>query len=481
MSDRRRLLVATALAAAVGLIAILLIVRIGRPRSQPASPNILWIVLDTVRADAIGGTLNGQPITPAIDQLAAAGTTFVNAFAPAPWTVPSHASMFTGRYSFEHRATHSSFSLPLSAVTLAERLQVQGYATGAFVCNPWLNDQNGFSQGFELWQQPSVEVGRGSDKGAATATEMVLSWLDQRRGDGRPFFAFINLLEAHLPYQPPPQVLLRMGWPEEALSMGGFSIEEAERLLAGEREIQANHLVVIRTLYQSEVSYADEHVGVIADALQRLRSLDDTLVIITSDHGEHIGEHGLMGHEFSLFDPVLHVPLIIRYPRLFEKGQRIKTPVSLVDLVPTVLEIIGEDLSSENLAGRTLLTRTAAEEQERPILAEYERPEKLINHYWRSKHPGVDMSRYDVALKALRQGEFKYIVDSEGNEALYRLVEDPHEQRDVASAYPAVVSDLRARLDDMAGMPTASQLPPSDIPETDPELLQRLRSLGYVN
>lgn len=484
MPRRRRLLIsATILAVFVGFLAILLAVRSGRLRSQPTSPNIVWIVLDTVRADGIGGTLNGQPITPAIDQLAAEGTTYVSAYAPAPWTVPSHASMFTGRYPFEHQATHSTLSLPLSAVTIAERLQNRGYETGAFTCNSWLNEHNGFSQGFDLWHELRAQVGSGSDKGAAAATEMVLTWLDQRGGEGRPFFAFINFLEAHLPYQPPAQALRRMGWPEEALSSGGFSIEAAERLIYSESEPSTGHLVAIRTLYRSEISYVDEHVGVIVDALRRLGILDDTVLIIASDHGEHIGEHGLMGHEFSLFDPVLHVPLIIRYPRRFGKGQRIEAPVSLVDLVPTLLEMLGEDLSSQPFGGRSLLNQSASAEQntKRYVLAEYSRPERLVNRYWRGKHPGADMSQYDVALKAIRQGEFKYIVDSEGRESLFRLTEDPHEEHDVASAHPTVLADLRARLAEMAGMPTESSAPPTDIPETDPELMEQLRSLGYLN
>ncbi|MBN2561203.1 MAG: sulfatase [Phycisphaerae bacterium] len=414
--------------------------------------NVVLIVLDTVRADCVGVETKDGPLTPSIDEVARQGTKFANAFAPAPWTVPSHASLFTGLYPHEHQAVHGQFRLRESRETMAEILRSRGYKTGGFTCNPWLHRRSGMAQGFDTYEEVYKQVKNNKEKGAASATQMVTTWIGERAGEDAPFFLFVNYLEAHLPYIPPGRILDRMNVAEEA-PRRRFTLGQAERTITGKSTLSPEDIVWVRTLYQAEIAYLDEQVGTLVSCLRSSGCLDDTILIITSDHGEHLGEHSLMGHEFSLCDPVLRIPLVIRYPKALAAGQSVGRPVSLVDILPTVLAILGDGELVSGSGEKHLLYAEATDESEdggeRGILAEYSRPFKLINDYWRSKYPDIDMSRYDVSLKSLRKGRFRYVLSGRGEEVLYDLAANPGEDQNVANSYPEETASLRAKLSEM--------------------------------
>jgi arylsulfatase A-like enzyme len=287
--------------------------------------------------------------------------------------------------------------------------------------------QQGFDTYEELYRLESPE-----DDGAAAATDAASRWIREATSRGKPFFAFVNYFEAHLPYEPHPGVLDRVGGvvgPDKRV----FTVREAEDYLVGEGSASPEDLGRARLLYKAEIAYLDAHVGHLVDLLRAEALLDGTLLIVTSDHGEHLGEHGLTGHEFSLYEEVLRVPLIVRYPARFRPGARVGAAVSLVDIAPTVLEVLGAGGAMPELQGESLVrVARSGTRRGREILAGYARPASLIHDYWREAHPDADLSRYDVGLRAVLRDRWKYVRSSRGDEALYDLESDAREELNLA-------------------------------------------------
>lgn len=414
----------------------------GSPADTPR-PNVVLIVLDTFRADAVGATGAQGSLTPNIDRLGREGVVFRNAFAPAPWTVPSHGSLFTGRYPSQHGAMHGRYALAPTEKTLAEILLEQGYATAGFTCNAWLHRQSGFRQGFETYEE-AYKLPDQSDKGSAAATELASQWLRSREDDPRPFLLFVNYLDAHLPYQPPPEVQPRVGLePVERR----FTLEQAEQIILEQRDLTAAERDSIRTLYLAGVTYVDDHVGRLVDVLREIDQLDRSLLILVSDHGELLGEHRMSGHEFALYEELLRIPFLARYPARIPRGTVVTTPASPIDVVPTVQHLLGLE-TPPSIAGRSFLPIDATTDADdgRILLAEYRRPGSLLGQYWGTKYPDADLSRFNVSLASVRDGRYKYVQDDRGNEQLYDLETDPHEQINLAATAPERLARMKRLL-----------------------------------
>lgn len=391
----------------------------------------MLVVLDTVRADGVGIDGEWLSLAPEITRLAGESTVFPNARAPAPWTVPSHASIFTGLYPHQHAADHERFRLSEVYTTLAEALRDLGYATGGFTCNAWLHARGGLQQGFDTYEEIFRLDGQ-ADAGAAAATHALSLWIREATARGKPFFAFVNYFEAHLPYEPPARVLQRVAGGSMEPGERIFTVREAEDYLTGEDSASPDDLARARLLYKAEIAYLDEHVGRLVDQLRDGGLLDRTLLIVTSDHGEHLGEHGLTGHEFSLYEEVLRVPLIVRYPPRFRPGGRVDAAVSLVDIAPTVLDVLGARGAMPQVQGQSLVEVVRSGTRGAEMLASYARPVTLIHGYWRAAHPIADLSRYDVGLRAVWAGRWKYVRTTRGEEVLYDLGGDPREELNLA-------------------------------------------------
>jgi len=405
------------------------------PVTEPV--NVVLVVLDTMRADALGASLGARSVTPHLDALASQSTVFESTTATAPWTVPSHGTLFTGLYPHQHGAIHGTYRLEPDHVTVAEILAQAGYLTVGFTTNPWLNARGGLGRGFAEWHEVYKQAKGDDDKGGARAVESLGSWI-AGRDRARPFFAFLNLIEAHLPYEPPIEILRRHGGPG-ADGRRVISVEMAEDFIAGGQLVDPASL---RRLYLAEVAYLDHLMGQLLVVLTR-ESLDQsTLLIVTSDHGEHLGEHGLTGHEFSLFEELLAVPMIIRWPRSVAAGVRRDDPVSLLDVVPTILEE-AQAGGTHALPGRSLRRRSLPADVPRVLLAQYARPARLIHKYWSGKHPDVDMSRFDRSLEAIRLGRYKLVAAGTGEQWLFDLIDDPGETNDLAPARPETVHLLK--------------------------------------
>jgi arylsulfatase A-like enzyme len=422
-------------------------------------PNIVLLILDTVRADRF--TWDGAPrvVAPRIEALAREGTVYTAAFSPAPWTVPAHASLFTGRYPSAHRTDCGSLHLPDPETTLAEALRDAGYRTVGYTANPWLGGDSNFKQGFDTWGETWREVPEGSpDTGASLNNQRIerfLRWYagneDARR---QPFFLFANYFEAHLPYHPPEPErgrMLRAGADParvERLSHLGHPDEMA--FILGRSDLTAGDVALLGDLYDGEVAYVDRRVGEVLDWLSETRLLDDTIVVVAADHGENLGEHGMLDHKMSVHATLLRVPLVLRWPRGIEAGRRIDAPVQLHDLFPTLLALArvaapdGAPIEAKLLPG---IAGGHGRESKEPIVGEFAGPPTDFLKVMAEAFPGADLSRFDRTLVSYRSGGYTLLWGSDGRHALYRSDDDPGETNDLAAADPATVRRMAGDVD----------------------------------
>lgn len=446
------------------------------PGEKPP-PNVLLVVLDTTRADAV----DAAP-TPVLDRLAAEGTAFQQARSTSAWTVPSHGSLLTGLYPSRHGAHHEHLELAAAHVTLAERLAAT-HQTAGLSENPHIGPGKGFDQGFETF----VETWRLQTSAAdiAPTDELALEWLAGRDPD-RPFFLFVNFMAPHLPYAPPAAFQDRtvppMTAPEVLERLRSMNEWAARLYMTGQLSLSADELSLLRGLYHAEVSFADARLGRLLQALAQAGELDRTLVVVVGDHGENIGDHGLMEHQFCLYDSLLRVPLVMRLPGTVEAGARRGDPAQLTDVLPTVLDALGrgEDAWGDT-EGRSLLRPLPPE---RPQVAEYMRPVSQRPRF-EAVAPGFDFTPFDRRLRAVVVRGRKLIQPEGGEPELYDLAADPGETRNLAADEPELARRLGSWLSAWAerapaGPPVAGGAEGGEAPELDAETRRALEALGYL-
>ncbi len=439
--------------------------------ARAQAPNVLLIVLDTVRAQSLSVYGYQRPTTPQLEKLAKRGVRFERAISTAPWTAPAHASMFTGRWPHELSTDWKTMHLkPLDAThpTLAEVLGARGYATAGFVANVEMAGyETGLSRGFTHYEDYPVSaaevvlsssLGRlitmspklrslvdyydvPSRKTAANINEAFLDW--QAGQPGRPFFAFLNYFDAHEPYLPP-QPFDSMFGPVSprknhlTLHLRAHLAKREDKDEMSPQEIQAEV-----DAYESAIAYMDHQLGHLFDELEKRKILDNTVVIITSDHGEQFGEHGLFEHVNSLYLPLLHVPLLISYPDAVPAGLSVSEPVSLRNLPSTVGELVGLK-ESVSFPGGSLSRFWSNTPESRsleiePLLSEVE------------FMPGVPESWPIIKgdMKSLVLSQYHYIKNGDGREELYDWKTDPGEERDLAASVEGrqILVSFRENLD----------------------------------
>jgi len=438
-------------------------------------PNLLLIVLDTTRWDAVGAESGKPTHTPNLDALAAEGTIFTQARTTSAWTVPAHASLFTGLYPSRHGAHWENSSLAPQHTTLAELL-APTHETVGFSENPHIVAEKGYAQGFDQFEDV-WRWRRGPNKPSVTL-EVFDKWF-KKRDRSRPFFAFVNLMAPHLPYNPPARHRAHFVSPSNAArarQLSRIGESEARQIIAGQTPLSELDFQLLRQLYRAEVSFADELVGIILDWLEADGVLDDTLVVVVGDHGENIGDHGLMEHQLCLYESLLRIPLILRLPGKFEGGARRHEPVQLVDLLPTVLDLMGvSKAEGSSIEGRSLVPVPL--DRNRPSYAEYMRPTPQRSLFERSA-PDFDFSPHHRRLKSIQVGTLKLIASERGERELYDLSVDPDEQNDLAGERPDDTARLASQLEDWARgwQPVVDPAPRA----VDAERLKALRELGYV-
>jgi len=422
---------------------------VGCPESNPGTgslatrpPNVMLVVLDTTRSDILSCYGYSKPTTPTLDRLASEGTLFTNAHATDFWTLPSHASLLTGQYPSRHQATSETNRLPGQAETLAESLRRAGYRTAAFVSNVWVSRERGFHQGFEtfeeMWAAGTHDDTYSFDKAGTRAAR---TWLDRNALAGKPFFLFVNFNTAHLPYSPTPLALVE-------LTPGARPLDRVARLrqvksmwshLGGELVFDEMDFQILNELYEAEVNMVDSLVGKLVDELEEQGVLDDTLVIITSDHGENIGDHGMIDHLLSMHETTIRIPLIIRFPARFPPGSIRSDLVSQVNIAPTVIDVAGLAARYRQYRHRSLAQADA--EPPAFVIAENERPINGIE-LMKSRFPDFDVESIDHRIRMLRTNRHKLIWHSNEKVELFDLKLDPAEEVDIAASRP----ELRDRL-----------------------------------
>jgi len=421
----------------------------GCGRGPEAPPTVILVSLDTVRADRWASAA-----TPAFDRLAARADRYAAGLAAAPWTLPSHASMFTGLHPTEHGAVSfdvevledNAHPLHPDHVTLAETLQSAGYRTAGFVANTvYLTARHGLDQGFDTWQ---VRRQRGD-----LVTRDALAWIDAQAGGDAPLCVFLNYMDAHRPYN-------ARATPDGRQSVALLD-ELIERVMVrGERDTDA--VAALRAdlvaCYDEALTNLDAALGALFDGLQQRGLLDGALVIVTSDHGEAFGEHGLVEHSKDVRECLLRVPFVVKNPRQ-RAGRDVAATASSVDVAGLV--------AGATDVGRGRFTRLPGNHA---VLAEnrYSRPQDLLRFG----------ARFRAVRRALYDGDLKLIVDSRGTVELYDVAADPGELTDLAATRAPDALRLAAALEaELARAPWPGPfLKPGALDETQ---RRELRALGY--
>ena len=452
----------------------------GQEDPAPQRPNVVLIVLDTTRADVLSAYGYPKTTSPALDALAAEGALFEQAMTTDFWTLPAHASLLTGEYPRIHQATAETNHLPGRVTTLAEYLRRAGYRTRAYVSNAWIGNDRGFGQGFEsyieTWKSnPGAPDDYRFDVAGVRGAE---EWIRQVAGRGENFFLFLNLNSAHMPYSPDVESLFGLS-PEPRPIDRTRVLRKVKGMwdyLGGTYTLNAEDFEILEDLYSAEVFMVDALVGQLVDALRDKGLLDETLVIVTADHGENLGEHGMVDHLLSMYDTTIRVPLIARHPSTFAAGSRRDELVSLVDIVPTVLDITGLGDRHPEIAVRSL-ARPGRPPHEF-VIAENDRPMNGIE-LMKKNFPDFDTSSIDHRMRMLRTERHKLIWWDDGRIEVYDLESDPQELEDLSASRPELSEHLLGLLDEWTKAQKAqAQPPPLDV--SDPKLREQLRALGYV-
>ena len=436
------------------------------PRATATKPSVLFVAVDTLRADRLGCYGNSLPLTPSIDRLAAEGVRFDHCFSHAPWTLPSFASMFSSLDPRQHGAGGSALSFSAlrdTIPTLPKCFQEADYLTMAFVNVDFLSKPFGLTRGFD--DVSSVYFENNEEmRDARRTTDAALHWLDDHRDES--FFLFVHYFDPHAEYRPPREFREKFA-AEVDRTNDGFVFGTREQVGAVRHKLiklDAGDVERAEKLYDGEVAYTDQEVGRLLDALSRMGLDETTLVVFTADHGEEFLDHGGWEHGHTLYDELLHVPLILR-----QKGRiaprAVSAPVGLVDLAPTLCAQCGLP-RPKSFTGRDLAPLLRGEAIEPALWLAY-------GNFW------------GPPLVSLRDSEFKLIVTPAAKNAaekreLYRWRDDPHELRDLQASAPDVVARLTAELARLDGDRARSGFGPGPRVELSPSASERLKQLGYT-
>ncbi len=394
-----------------------------RPPAAPESPNILLVSIDSLRSDHLHCYGYPRQTSPTIDRLAAQGAIFTTVVAPTSWTLPSHLTMLTSLPPLRHGVVNDGLRLDEDALTLAEVLWRAGYSTAGFVSGPYLDASYGFSQGFDTYDDYSVAKpsDRLSHRGVTSPklVDVVTKWLVgwSSAGRKRPFFLFAHMWDVHYDYTPPPPYDTMFD-PEYTGTVTGENVESDSRIRKGMAPRDLEHLIA---LYDGEIRYTDEYLSRILDVLISLEVFDDTIVVLTADHGEEFFEHGRKTHRQALYDESVLVPLIIRFPPRVSAGLVVPQQVRLMDIPPTILSLAGINRPAE--FGIAAEAATYAERDLSPLMTDDRSGSLVSPPAFLDLHPGSQEGLY-----AIRTDRYKLLqLSPEGLYELFDLIADPGE------------------------------------------------------
>ena len=423
----------------------------------PYRPTIILITLDTTRADHLGCYGYSRPTSPNIDRLATESLLYERAIAPGTWTLPSHASLFTGKFTASHGARYDPIgSLQLTRAiegrtslafyrartiaadewTLAAVLRSHGYVTGAVVAGPWLKRVFGLSRGFDHFDDRNITTANG--RLADDVTDSALRWLATSAGGPR--FLFLNYFDPHMPYDAPADF--------EADFFSQIDLVVGDELSAQERRVAA---------YDAEVRYMDHHVGRLFDGLRQLGLYQDAWIIVTADHGELLGEHGETDHGDTPYQEVVHIPLIVKEPGPNGARGRSAAWIQLIDVMPMILDRL-------NIAWEGQIQGSAPPDIDHPILVE----SRTLEPFETKGHWLAWIDR-----------NMKFIWNSKGAHMLFDLDADPRELSNLHDSESQRVTSIQTAMRSyLASLPAPGAEGVTGV--VDEATQDALRSLGYT-
>ncbi len=456
-------------------------------------PSVIIISIDTLRADHLSCYGYRRKTSPLIDRFAKDSVLYENALSPSTWTLPGHASIFTGNFPLQHaahfvetcesctgdRAISVGVAPPATPLhqdhlTLAEILEGNGYRTAAIVSNfAYFHPDFGLNQGFQFHDyrarrlfgyEPILNsylkyvphLHNQITKPYRSATEIndvTFRWLES--GNREPFFLFLNYMEPHQPYSPPS--------PHYTAFTGTKAFMDPRLKPGGQMQMDEDDRDHFIALYDGEIAYVDAEVGTLLTRLKKMGIYDEALIVVTSDHGEFFGEHDLWEHTCGPYEPVHRVPLIVKYPNSESVGVE-HSMVQTIDILPTILEYAGIPVPA-GIQGTSLRGRKHA------IMTE-----QYVNTYLARQFGG----HLALGYKSYYEAPWKLVVYSDGEVRLYDLDRDPHENRDLSNEETIITATMQSKLADLVLSLTSTAPVKSKTGELDDETVRRLRALGYV-
>jgi len=497
-------------------------------------PNVIVVLLDTLRADHLSCYGAANPTSPKIDQIAQQATLYEKAISPAAWTPPAHASLFTGTFPSRHKVDRSNLTLGPELDPLPEVLQRGGYRTYGASSNYWLSRETSFDRGFDefmhSWQMvqtsgtnaplarqqrkqdlgldtlrmPAEEPSRYAreanrlyekatnklrnrlqayDDGAWRVVRQARRWMSEWAQSEQPFFAFLHFMEPHIRYSAPGSYHLkhmpRGVTPERAARVN----QDPWRFLTGQTEMTEEDFAILAGLYDGEISYVDSRIGELHQMLTDSGVMENTVFVITSDHGENLGEHGLMDHAYCLYDTLVNVPLIIQGPEGFPAGHRVGRPVQSASLFGTILRLAGleDDSAWGQIQARDPLFATdvaLGSAEDRYTFAEYREPQPPLAVLKR-RFDGFDGAYFDRSLRMIRNDSHKFIWTSDGCPELYDLKTDPGETKNLANVDRDRAETMAREMEGRLGSFEAPELSEPGL-DLDDDTVKKLEQLGYL-
>ena len=455
----------------------------GEKRATPADaakaraqPDILLVSIDSLRADHLGCYGYEKPTSPVIDRLAREGVRFSTAVSTTSWTLPAHAAMFTGLYDSTHGVIDNGLALPPAARTLAEELRSAGYRTAGFFGGPYLHPVFGLSQGFDVYEScmsasrgassetelkhvldPDDKTSHGDVTGPRTleAVERLLS----KEDPARPLFAFVHLWDVHYDYQPPENYWRRFD-PDYSGALDARDLAHNKAIHEGMPARDLQHLIA---LYDGEIAFTDEILGRMLEAWGRRRDLANTVVVVTADHGEEFFEHRGKGHQKTLFDEVIRVPLVVWWPKGLPAARVVDVQARLIDLFPTLTALARVE-NAPRVQGRDL----------GPLLrGEALPPATALCELYTEKQETRALRSETLKVLQLQGGKEYFALD---------LARDPRERGPLPLTAPEVergLAALESELEAARAFGRSLAAPPRKITIED-ALKRALKGFGYV-
>jgi arylsulfatase A-like enzyme len=429
----------------------------GCSKNHDSNINIVLITIDTVRADHLSCYGYRRRTSPNLDKLAAESVLYSDAISTSSWTLPSHASLFTGKFTSSHGARYDpqgplyltdaisgpkawrnfrARSLGKDEVTLAQILKQAGYETGALVGGPWLKRIFHLNKGFNYYDDEQISTLNG--RLARHITDRAAKWINEIKE--KYFFLFLNYFDPHHPYLPPK-------------NFAGVFLPE----IITKRASKKTTIETTIARYDAEILYMDYHIGKFLEQLKAYGLYDNTMIVVVSDHGEMFGKHGKVGHGDYLYQELIHVPLFVKYPFSEVSPKQTNVPIQINDIFAVILNRLGIEIPQDTQA-------SMPPQIEHPVLAEVFPLEPLSKDgHWR----------------AIFDEDYKFIWNSKKNHQLFNLKNDPHENDNLVSLKPNRVKKMLTELNKYLGrLPKPG--PPDNVERLDEQTKEALKSLGYV-